>query len=212
MVNTPSPESQPLAGGKSQADGCPPDCDLPENAPEALDARLDHAIEETFPTSDPVSVMVTKGAGGPAPGEPLSGASDNRGSGARRTAEGLVREARQTLGSATESASGAARDAYQQSRQYLGQQGRHYLDQGREYLHQARERYPEAERLVRESGATIRQRVAENPWPALLVAAAAGFALGWLMLGRSGDQDEDLPDYARTRQGYSAQRGKRHGA
>ena len=26
-----------------------------------LDARLDHAIEETFPTSDPISVTITKG-------------------------------------------------------------------------------------------------------------------------------------------------------
>ena len=42
---------------------CPPDNMLPENSQENLDARLDHAIEETFPTSDPVSVTITKGAG-----------------------------------------------------------------------------------------------------------------------------------------------------
>ena len=40
---------------------CPPDNKLPENSQENLDARLDHAIEETFPTSDPVSVTITKG-------------------------------------------------------------------------------------------------------------------------------------------------------
>src|SRR5215213_5999154 len=40
---------------------CPPDNSLPENSQENLDARLDHAIEETFPTSDPVSVTITKG-------------------------------------------------------------------------------------------------------------------------------------------------------
>jgi hypothetical protein len=36
------------------------DCDLPENSKENLDEKLDHAIEETFPTSDPVSVKITK--------------------------------------------------------------------------------------------------------------------------------------------------------
>jgi hypothetical protein len=34
---------------------------LPENSKENLDAKLDHAIEETFPTSDPISVSITKG-------------------------------------------------------------------------------------------------------------------------------------------------------
>jgi hypothetical protein len=33
---------------------------LPENSKENLDKKLDHAIEETFPTSDPVSVTITK--------------------------------------------------------------------------------------------------------------------------------------------------------
>jgi hypothetical protein len=37
-----------------------PDCELPENAPENLDGKLDHALEETFPTSDPVSVNITQ--------------------------------------------------------------------------------------------------------------------------------------------------------
>jgi hypothetical protein len=36
------------------------DCDLPENCQEKLDERLDHAIYESFPTSDPVSVVITK--------------------------------------------------------------------------------------------------------------------------------------------------------
>ncbi len=36
------------------------DCDLPENSKENLDKKLDHAIEETFPTSDPISVKITK--------------------------------------------------------------------------------------------------------------------------------------------------------
>jgi hypothetical protein len=33
---------------------------LPENSKENLDRKLDHAIDETFPTSDPVSVKITR--------------------------------------------------------------------------------------------------------------------------------------------------------
>ena len=37
-----------------------PDCDLPENSKANLDRKLDHALTETFPTSDPVSVSITR--------------------------------------------------------------------------------------------------------------------------------------------------------
>jgi hypothetical protein len=37
-----------------------PDCDLPENSKDNLDKKLDHALTETFPTSDPVSVSITR--------------------------------------------------------------------------------------------------------------------------------------------------------
>ena len=38
-----------------------PDWNLPENSKRNLHRKLDKAIEETFPTSDPVSVTITKG-------------------------------------------------------------------------------------------------------------------------------------------------------
>ena len=38
----------------------PKDKKLPENSKKSLDRKLDHALEETFPTSDPVSVKITK--------------------------------------------------------------------------------------------------------------------------------------------------------
>ena len=38
----------------------PKDKKLPENSKESLDKKLDHALKETFPTSDPVSVKITK--------------------------------------------------------------------------------------------------------------------------------------------------------
>ena len=65
-----------------QSAECAPDNKLPENSQENLDARLDHAIEETFPTSDPISVTITKGP------EPERPAQDARSSSAddRRTA------------------------------------------------------------------------------------------------------------------------------
>ena len=41
-------------------DGTKEDEKLPENSKKTLDKKLDHALEETFPTSDPVSVKITK--------------------------------------------------------------------------------------------------------------------------------------------------------
>ena len=38
----------------------PKDEKLPENSKKNLDKKLDHALEETFPSSDPISVKVTK--------------------------------------------------------------------------------------------------------------------------------------------------------
>lgn len=36
------------------------DDELPENSKENLDEKLDNAVDETFPGSDPVSVKITK--------------------------------------------------------------------------------------------------------------------------------------------------------
>lgn len=41
-------------------DGQKSDDALPENSKKSLDKKLDDALEETFPTSDPVSVKITK--------------------------------------------------------------------------------------------------------------------------------------------------------
>lgn len=44
-----------------QPDGArPADKDRPENTQRELGERLDDALEETFPSSDPVSVKITK--------------------------------------------------------------------------------------------------------------------------------------------------------
>jgi hypothetical protein len=47
-------------GQESRGHASKHDCDLPENSSENLERKLDHALEETFPTSDPVSVKITR--------------------------------------------------------------------------------------------------------------------------------------------------------
>jgi hypothetical protein len=47
-------------GGAFRQDGKKKDEKLAENSKKNLDKKLDHALEETFPTSDPVSVKITK--------------------------------------------------------------------------------------------------------------------------------------------------------
>ncbi len=42
------------------AKASPDDNKLPENSQENLDEKLDNAVDETFPGSDPVSVKITK--------------------------------------------------------------------------------------------------------------------------------------------------------
>ena len=54
-----------LVGLRRGAGGAPQekkkkDEKLPENSKKNLDKKLDHALEETFPTSDPISVKITK--------------------------------------------------------------------------------------------------------------------------------------------------------
>ena len=49
-------EKRTGAGAKDK----PNDEKLPENSKEKLDERLDQAAEESFPSSDPVSVKITR--------------------------------------------------------------------------------------------------------------------------------------------------------
>lgn len=56
-LKKPDPNAKP---GSHQDGGKPKDADQPENQQAALNERLDDALEETFPSSDPVSVKITK--------------------------------------------------------------------------------------------------------------------------------------------------------
>src|SRR3712207_134395 len=133
---------------------------LPENSEQSLDRKLDHAIYETFPTSDPVSVTVTKG------GAIDYDEDDTTQSDATGATEGLVGQARETLQGVAESAAGMARGAY---------------EQGRRYARQAADRYPEAERYYRESRRVVREYVPENPMLTLLLGVAVGYGLAWMI-------------------------------
>lgn len=168
MVNKPSVSTESVPRKEANQPGeCPPDSKLPENTQENLDAKLDHAIEETFPTSDPVSVTITKG-----------GAIDYDHHEEPDTAERVLDQVRGSLNGVRHRASGAAHSAY---------------SQGERYLRQARESYPEAERLYQEGNRAVRRRVAESPWLALLVAGATGYGLAWLIHASSRDRASPRP-------------------
>jgi ElaB/YqjD/DUF883 family membrane-anchored ribosome-binding protein len=194
MVNASGVSSQSTPDqeeGKSPQ--CPPDNKLPENSQENLDARLDHAIEETFPTSDPVSVTITKG---PEPDRSdqeadASTAEEQQGQPGQGSTVHVLDQVREALSDIADQASGAAGDMY---------------NRGEQYARQARKQYPEPERYIREGQQAVTHRVAESPLLALFVAGAVGYALAWLIHGQRRGPDEHIPDYGRTNRGYAPQR------
>jgi ElaB/YqjD/DUF883 family membrane-anchored ribosome-binding protein len=194
MVNAPGINGQSTPnknGGKSVESSL--DNRLAENSQENLDARLDHAIEETFPTSDPVSVTITKGPepNGPDQETHSSSADDQQGQPEQDSTEYLLDQVREALSDVADQASGAARDLY---------------NRGEHYAQQAREQYPEAERYAREGQRAVTDRVLENPLLALVTAGVAGYVLAWLIHGERRDQERRVPDYGRTDRGYAPHR------
>jgi ElaB/YqjD/DUF883 family membrane-anchored ribosome-binding protein len=201
MANTPGIGSQSTPNneeGKSAESAR--DNKLPENSKDNLDARLDHAIEETFPTSDPISVVVTKQAPAQGPGQAAPAAFSDRSQEGRdqaeqETAEELLDQVKEALHDVAQTTSGTVREAYRE---------------GQRYMRQARNRYPEAARYYHEGGRAVRQRMVENPWPSLLVAGAVGYALAWMIHSKPFSRNRQVPDYARTRRGYASHRGDQH--
>jgi ElaB/YqjD/DUF883 family membrane-anchored ribosome-binding protein len=171
---------------------CPPDNKLPENSQENLDARLDHAIEETFPTSDPISVTITKG---PEPDQEAgsSSADDHESRAEQGSTEHVLDQVREALNDVAGSAAEVAGSVY---------------SRGERYARQAREQYPEAERYIREGQQAVTHRVTESPLLALFVAGAIGYALAWLIHGERRNREPNVPDYSRTDRGYAPHRGQ----
>jgi hypothetical protein len=194
MVNAPDVSSQSAPDKQGdQAAERPLDNSLAENSQANLDARLDHAIEETFPTSDPVSVTITKGPEPDAPGQGVrSSAAGDQGSPLEQeSTEQILDQVREALHDVADQASGAARDMY---------------SRGEHYARQAGEQYPEAERYIREGQRAVTQRVVGNPLLALLMAGVAGYALARLIHSGRQERKVDVPDYGRTDRGYAPHR------
>ena len=197
MANSPTQNSpKPVSEEERRPAAAEPDHTLPENSQANLDSKLDHAIEETFPTSDPISVHVTKG-GAIDYDQPDTSPSGSQGHERRGTDENVLDRVRDALSDVAGSASETAREAY---------------NQGQRYVRQASERYPEAERYYQDSSRAVRQQVEAHPLLWLFVAGAVGYGLAWLIHGNGGNRGERVPDYARTRRGYTAHRDKREGS
>jgi hypothetical protein len=150
------------------------DKNLTANSQKNLDHALDHAIEETFPTSDPVSVQITKGGAieyGDA-GNPLS-----QGSGA--DASGSMEQATEALSSIVGSASETAQGAY---------------GQGRRYAREAAERYPQAGRYYQKSREVAQAYAPENPMLTLLLGAAIGYGMAWVIHHKGWRSERPVPD------------------
>lgn len=163
---------------------------LAENSQENLNTRLDHAIEETFPTSDPVSMTIIKG---PEPDQDTapSAADDQQGHMEQETTEEVLDQVREALQDVVDKAADAGRDSY---------------NLGEHYARQVREQYPEAERHIRESQQAVTQRVAGNPLLALLMAGVTGYALARLIHSGRQERKVDVPDYGRMDRRYAPHR------
>jgi hypothetical protein len=164
------------------------DKSLPENSKQNLDKKLDRAVEETFPTSDPVSVSFTKGGAieyGHDDDEAEIASTASSDLGQQGTPEHLLDEAKEKISAARSTVSQAAHDAY---------------EQGSRYLRDTMDRYPQAERYYREGTDAVRREAAEYPLLTFLLGIGLGYALAWA-IHRSGGS-EGVPDYARTRRGY----------
>lgn len=191
MVNAPDVSSQSTPDRQEDKSAeRPSENRLAENSQENLDARLDHAIEETFPTSDPVSVIITKG---PEPDQDAtsSAADEQQGHSEQGSTEEALDQVREALQGVVDEASGAAHDLY---------------NRGEHYARQAREQYPKAARHIREGQRALTQRVAGSPLLALLMAGLAGYALARLIHSGRQERKIDVPDYGRTDRGYSPHR------
>jgi hypothetical protein len=193
MVNASGISSHPTPDrAEPKSAECPPDNQLPENSQENLDARLDHAIEETFPTSDPVSVTITKG---PEPDrshqEARASSADDQQGQVEGSTEQVLDQVREALNDVAGSAAEAAGNVYSRGERYVQQAGNHY---------------PQAQRYVREGQRLVTRHTTGNPLLSLFVAGALGYALAWMIHRERRNQEPDVPDYGRTDHGYASHR------
>jgi hypothetical protein len=140
---------------------------LAENSPANLDRRFDRALEETFPTSDSVSVTITKGGAidYDEHGMAISGPPITSSQRAHGTAKRPLNEAKDALSDGATATSGGARAATDRNEHDAGE---------------AVDKRPEAERKVREGIRVVRQ-ADQNPLLMPLVGVGIGYALAWMV-------------------------------
>lgn len=168
---------------------------LAENSQANLDRKLDHAGRESFPTSDPASVTVTKNA--PAQ-ENLAGDQNPSGGGADISAASSIESIAEQVSDAAQAAYAKAETTVKGAADSAASAARETYEQGRAYGRRAAEQYPAAERYY----ATVRDQAPDNPVLVFFAGAVVGFALAWFT--KSAGSDNRVPDYARTRSGYAA--------
>ena len=112
---------------------------------------------------------------------PQSGGSSNHGQG---TAEGVVDQATEAVRNVAESASDLARDTY---------------ETGARYVREGLDRYPEAGRSIREGSRAVSRPSEQYPLAAVLLFGAFGYLVGYLHGSGWQWNQENVPDYARTR-------------
>lgn len=159
---------------------------LAENTRANMDRRFDHALEETFPTSDSVSVKITKGGAidydehGMATSRPPTASGQK----ARRTAARASGEAEDAMSDVVDTASGASRTA---------------PDRGEHDSREAPGRRAEAGIRARAGVRAVRGHAAGSPWVMLLGGVAIGYALGWMIHTDGSSADLSGPDHITDR-------------
>ena len=164
---------------------------LPENSQQNLNKKLDRAVEETFPSSDPVSVSITKGGAieydhDDDEAEDPSIVRSNVGQ--QGTSESLLNETKEKLSGVGSTVSKAAHEAY---------------TEGSRYVREAVGEHPEMERYYRQSTETVRQQASDNPLLTLFVGVGLGYAVAWMIHGTRSGGARGIPEYARTRRVYA---------
>jgi hypothetical protein len=167
---------------------------LPENSQPNLNKKLDRAVEETFPSSDPVSVSITKGGAidydhDDDEADDPSIVRSNLGQ--QGTSESLLDQAKEKLSDVGSTVSEAAHEAY---------------TEGSRYVREAVGHHPEMERYYRQGTEAVRQQASDNPLLTLLVGLGLGYALAWMIHGTASGGARGVPDYARTRRVYARHR------
>ena len=138
MRNAPdvSSQSTPDKRGDQAAERLS-DNSLAENSQEDLDARLDHAIEENFPTSDPISVVVPEKAVPEVPREVAATSSvlsrESQDQAEQSSADELLDDVWETLQDVARTAFGAAREAYRETQDYVRKTGEWYPEAEQHY-------------------------------------------------------------------------------